>query len=299
MIMLAYVCMCVCACSQLSTPRSAVSEVPAVYFIEPTEGNIQCLIKDLREGLYDQYYFHFSSHLKREHLEELAKVTVETNQMSKVIKVTDQYLDFACIEPNLYSFNLTDSYRLLNHPETKDEQMERYLGQVTEALLSLCTSLGRPPLMIDDMFIVLIRWDHVEACPLLRYEKGTPSEALARRLEGRLKDHMPILNALSGANAGRATRPDLLLILDRNVDLVTPLKHKWSYGSLVYDVLDVSLNRISLVVSRPKGSHLIPSHPIPSHPTRSILFPHLLVLFVFVCIDGRGEWTHHQKGLRY
>lgn len=36
----------------------------------------------------------------------------------------------------------------------------------------------------------------------------------------------------------------MLLILDRNVDLVSMLSHGWTYQALVSDCLDIKLNRV-------------------------------------------------------
>lgn len=41
----------------------------------------------------------------------------------------------------------------------------------------------------------------------------------------------------------------MLLILDRNVDLVSMLSHGWTYQALVSDCLSLSLNRVTLPFS--------------------------------------------------
>lgn len=40
----------------------------------------------------------------------------------------------------------------------------------------------------------------------------------------------------------------VLVILDRNVDLVPMLSHSWTYQALVHDVLDMKLNRVTVEV---------------------------------------------------
>lgn len=77
---------------------------------------------------------------------------------------------------------------------------------------------------------------------------------IAAKLDRKLRDH--ILNSkdnlFSGANARGntaagtpASRP-ILIIVDRNVDLVPMLSHSWTYQSLVHDVLKMRLNRITV-----------------------------------------------------
>ena len=55
----------------------------------------------------------------------------------------------------------------------------------------------------------------------------------------------------------------MLVILDRNVDLVPMLSHSWTYQALVNDILGMKLNRVSVEVrllssSSPRSS-LLPS----------------------------------------
>jgi len=40
----------------------------------------------------------------------------------------------------------------------------------------------------------------------------------------------------------------VLVILDRNVDLISMLSHSWTYQALVHDVLDMKLNRVTVQV---------------------------------------------------
>uniref|UniRef100_A0A8C0D7Z3 Sec1 family domain containing 1 n=1 Tax=Balaenoptera musculus TaxID=9771 RepID=A0A8C0D7Z3_BALMU len=48
-----------------------------------------------------------------------------------------------------------------------------------------------------------------------------------------------------GAGQFSFQRP-LLVLVDRNIDLATPLHHTWTYQALVHDVLDFHLNRVNL-----------------------------------------------------
>ena len=40
----------------------------------------------------------------------------------------------------------------------------------------------------------------------------------------------------------------MLVVLDRNVDLIPMLSHSWTYQALVHDVLDMRLNRVTVSV---------------------------------------------------
>ena len=77
---------------------------------------------------------------------------------------------------------------------------------------------------------------------------------IATKLDRKLRDH--ILNSkdnLFSSHGGRqssaggtlSSRP-VLIIVDRNVDLIPMLSHGWNYQSLVHDVLKMHLNRITV-----------------------------------------------------
>lgn len=87
--------------------------------------------------------------------------------------------------------------------------------------------------------------------PIIRCPKGAAAEMISAKLDRKLRDH--ILNSkdnLFSSNTNRAaatpsSRP-VLIILDRNVDLIPMLSHSWTYQSLVHDVLNMKLNRITV-----------------------------------------------------
>lgn len=77
---------------------------------------------------------------------------------------------------------------------------------------------------------------------------------IAAKLDRKLRDH--ILNSKDNlfssssnrpaSSAGTPTSRPVLIILDRNVDLLPMLTHQWTYQALVHDVLNMKLNRITI-----------------------------------------------------
>jgi hypothetical protein len=72
---------------------------------------------------------------------------------------------------------------------------------------------------------------------------------LAKKLDSRLRDHVMNSrnNLFSDSNTMNFQRP-VLVILDRNMDLVPILSHSWTYQALVHDVMDMKLNEIVVQV---------------------------------------------------
>ena len=90
--------------------------------------------------------------------------------------------------------------------------------------------------------------------PIIRCPKGGAAEQISMKLDRKLRDH--ILNSKDNLFSASANRPStstntpssrpVLIILDRNVDLIPMLSHSWTYQSLVHDVLKMNLNRITV-----------------------------------------------------
>lgn len=73
---------------------------------------------------------------------------------------------------------------------------------------------------------------------------------VAKKLEKKLRENLWDtrnnlfqMDTSQGVGAFNFQRP-LLIILDRNVDMATPLHHTWTYQALAHDVLDLALNRL-------------------------------------------------------
>lgn len=61
-------------------------------------------------------------------------------------------------------------------------------------------------------------------------------------------EFLSLLTSSSSSSSSPFFSPPVLVILDRNVDLVPMLSHSWTYQALVHDVLDMKLNRVTVEV---------------------------------------------------
>ena len=93
----------------------------------------------------------------------------------------------------------------------------------------------------------------IGSIPIIRCPEHGPADMIAGRLDRKLRDH--ILNSKDNlfSNPGQrssvantSTSRPVLVIVDRNVDLIPMLSHSWTYQSLVHDVLKMRLNRITI-----------------------------------------------------
>jgi hypothetical protein len=210
----------------IKAQRMPIPDVPAIYFLQPTQENVDRIINDIKQNLYESYYINFISMLPRPLLENFADQAVQNNLVDKIQKVYDQYLSFLTPENNLFSLNLSNSFYHLNSAAVPDNVVKGEIDLIVNGLTSILATLDQ--------------------VPLIKASKNGPAHMVAEKLERRLKD-------LSRSGKDGLFTPNIsphrpiLLILDRNFDLIPMLHHSWNYMTLVQDLLDIKLNRISII----------------------------------------------------
>lgn len=219
----------------LHSDRDPIPEVPAIYFVAPTDENVSRISQDFRNELYDQYYLNFVSPVSRQHLEDLASAALQANCVANVSKVFDQYLNFITLENDMFLLKHNDresvSYYAINRGDVKDTEMDCIMDNIVDCLFSVFATLG--------------------TVPIIRSPKGDAAERVAEKLDKRIRENLRdsrnslFLDTAHSGGQFSFQRP-LLVVLDRNMDMATPLHHTWTYQALTHDVLDLNLNRVSL-----------------------------------------------------
>ncbi|KAJ3226820.1 Vesicle trafficking between the ER and Golgi [Clydaea vesicula] len=205
----------------INSTRHQISDVPAIYFLLPSEENIQKIAKDFSLNLYSEYYLNFLSPLPRSILEALAKVSREQQIEPIISQVYDQYLNFVCLDTNMFTFNLQKSYQILNSPNSNDSEIDQFVTKIANSVLIT-----------------------MKVLPIIRSPRGnSAAEMVASKLEGKLRDYL--MNN-RGTEFGGSVRP-ILLLLDRNLDFTSLLHHAWTYSTMVHDVFEMKFNRINVI----------------------------------------------------
>ena len=73
--------------------------------------------------LYRTVYLSFVTRIERSLMEKLAQDLVNSNSVSMVSKIYDQYLDVIALEPSLFTLNVKDSFMLYNEPSLSETQI--------------------------------------------------------------------------------------------------------------------------------------------------------------------------------
>lgn len=146
----------------------------------------------------------------------------------------DQYLNFIVAEPDLFSLGMgKESYWTFNSATVGEDVQDAAIDKIVSGLFSVSVTMG--------------------SVPVIRCPQSELAKMIATKLDRKLRDH--VLNSKDNlfspksANVYSTPSRPVLIILDRNVDLVPMLSHSWTYQSLVHDVLKMHLNRITVDVA--------------------------------------------------
>ncbi|KAL0580836.1 Vesicle trafficking between the ER and Golgi [Marasmius crinis-equi] len=241
---------------QLHSTRPPLPDVPAVYFVSPTLANVRRIAEDLRKNLYESYHLNFVEPLPRHLLEELAASIAQDGTEEYIEQVIDQYLSFIAPSPSLFSLLPPptppssqppapststippSTYTILNSPSSTEQEIENEIERVASGLFSVVVTMGH--------------------APFIRAPKGNAAEMIAKKLETKIRDALISPRSYASASPQQSSlfsqdstglstlqRP-LLLILDRNIDLISTISHGWTYQALVSDCLEIKLNRVKI-----------------------------------------------------
>ncbi|KAL7439031.1 hypothetical protein ACHAXH_007061 [Discostella pseudostelligera] len=210
----------------LHSDREPIPDVPAIYFVQPTPENLSAIARDCSKHLYQRAHLHFSTRMDRPAMEEFARLVVNTGGLDNIASVHDQFVEFACLENRLFSLNVSESYVLYNNPGANEQDMEMAMNGIAGGLFSVVATLG--------------------CVPVIRCPRGGAPEMVARKLNRLIVEHPTLVRSKDGRHQTHH-RP-VLVIMDRNMDLITPVQHASTYQALIDDVLEHNSNRVEFNV---------------------------------------------------
>lgn len=215
----------------LDSERQNIPDVPAIYFVRPTEQNVKRIVEDAGKGVYDKFHLNFTSSIPRVLLEDLAAGTLKGDSLHRIARVHDQFMEFISLENDLFSLAQPDAYLQLNDPKAQDKDVEGAIDSIVSGLFGVVVTLG--------------------VVPIIRAPEKGPAEMVARQLDTRIRAHLSSPNNLfkESGNLSSAYQRPILCIFDRNLELAVGVQHSWTYRPLVHDVIGLKLNRV--IVQQP------------------------------------------------
>lgn len=209
----------------LHAKREALRAVTVIYLVEPSLQNIQAIVKDCKNQLYDYFQINFIYPPPENIIQALATGLAEEKAFPRLNKIYEQYTRYVVLEPKLFTLSGPSFYDL-NQPGISDLQIELKLEEIAMSLFCLMKNC--------------------KIWPIIKTGKGMCDEVL-HKLQALCDDTTEDVSTIN--------RP-LLLIIDRSIDLSIMFHHSWTYQSLLLDVFKNSMNKIAIPSAIPSITEL-------------------------------------------
>lgn len=131
----------------LESDREPIPDVPVVYFCHPTKQNLARIAQDCANRLYGRAHLNFVTKLDRALMEDFAKLVVQSGSLDTIASVHDQYLDYVCMERQLFTLNRLSSYVAMNGSGTTESAMDAQMTEIAYGLFSVVATLGYVPII--------------------------------------------------------------------------------------------------------------------------------------------------------
>ncbi|KAF0992998.1 hypothetical protein HZS_6712, partial [Henneguya salminicola] len=184
--------------------------VKAIFIIRPIEENIILLSNELNRPRFEKYFLFFTNTLSNYYIDLISKS--DSNEV--VAEIQEMFLDYYPLDSYIFSTKQL-IYR------NKYGWIDSSLTRCSEAVFSLLLSL--------------------KVTPHIRYQK---SSKLSQDL-GNLV-HAKIVGSQLNFDISDSKQKNLLLILERNFDPITPLLLQWTYQAMIHELLTIKNNIVNL-----------------------------------------------------
>ncbi|CAG8587751.1 3584_t:CDS:10 [Dentiscutata erythropus] len=213
----------------LQQTRQPNPSFDAVYIITPSHNSVEKVIEDFtrqKPPLYAGAHIFFISPPDDPIFQRL-RSSLPPNFL-KSFEIL--YIDFHVRESQVYSLESPSSFFKLYSPD-ESPLFDGELRKLAKQLLSVCVSLG-------------------EENPLIRFQRGIESDHATKELSLKLAQIVQAEFDEHARNRRRQSPPQdiqrpraVLFIVDRSIDMYTPILHEFTYQAMANDVLQIENGR--------------------------------------------------------
>jgi len=201
---------------QLGKAHEAMSHMKAAVILQPTEANVDMIIRELRDPKFSEYFLFFTNILPKDMLSRIAKA--DDNDV--VRGVQEYYADYMSVNEDFFHLGADNSLSL-SASQTRTLETSQLFDRNVNGVLSILLSLKKRPSQI-------------------RYSAASD---LCRRVA---TDVSAAIDKDDIFDFRREPNGPMLLFLDRRDDPITPLLTQWTYQAMVHELLGLNYNRVIL-----------------------------------------------------
>ena len=201
--------------------RQQIDEIDAIYMVQPIKENIDIIINDIATDKYNSYTLCFTYSLTTTEMTRLSMEimgkgdVIKTCKLHKIHKIINGFFNFQHLDVNLVTLGMNQSYQLFNDKTINEQIGSKMIDEVVNGLFSVIYTMSEMPIIV---------------C-----KKDTSESFMTQKLVSKL--HSFITQHPNEFVMKSSKRP-LLLISNRNIDLLWGLIHGWNYQSIIYETME-------------------------------------------------------------
>lgn len=207
----------------LHSERQPIPDVDAVYFVAGSMDNINRIVQDARDSLYGRMFLNFAGGISRSLLEKLAQAVAKDGTYGRIASVDDQFTNFVCAYPGVFSQQWPGSFRDLYSNDVTDADMQSMVKSVASCLLAVAATR--------------------QTVPVICAQRGGAAEMVGQQLSELIRSSPLFSRAKASFLAEKRAG---FLIVDRSLDVGTPLAHPFSYGAMLHDDLGLRSGQVTV-----------------------------------------------------
>uniref|UniRef100_A0A8R1HTF8 Vacuolar protein sorting-associated protein 45 n=1 Tax=Caenorhabditis japonica TaxID=281687 RepID=A0A8R1HTF8_CAEJA len=185
-----------------------IKNLKCIVFLRPTPKNIEQLAEELQKPRFSQYYLYFSNSINKYDVKKLA----EADKNETVREVQEVFLDGIPLRKDLFTLNISNIFE--SNYKVKDYAIERIRSGIVALLLQL------------------------KKKPAVRYLETSEN---CKKIAEEVSQFMRRENTLFESS----DNDTILLIVERSLDVITPLLNQWTYEAMIHELLGTSNNRLT------------------------------------------------------
>ncbi|KAJ5091932.1 hypothetical protein NUU61_006802 [Penicillium alfredii] len=205
---------------QIEHRRQSNPDMDALYILSPQSYVVDCLMADFEVERYRKAFLVWTSSLDPQ---QRARLKRSEMAQERIADYRIMNIDFYPRESHLVTFRDPWSFPVLFHPGCNN-LIRRHLEELAQKAVSLCACLGEYP---------VIRYYRPRSPT---HEAAVLCSHLARFIQNELDQFAQFQRDFPPPSS----RPrGVLLIVDRSMDVLSPLLHEFTYQTMVHDLLPI------------------------------------------------------------
>ena len=196
--------------------REKLEDIMAIYICLPTKQNFDIILKDLENNIYENYSFNFIENVNENEFNDFLSNILKFN-VDKIFNLNVFPINLQIFHKNVFDINYNQPFYFLNI-KSNEEKITNYFNLISNKLLNLC-------------FILKIN-------PIIKYQKkNNYFTQIISKFHNKFNSIFQKFPELK-QNFNFKSK-NLLLILNREIDINIMIHHGSSYASMINEVCKI------------------------------------------------------------